>query len=142
METFENTWRINTGSAILLTQLCIPHMQTQTWGRIIFNGSIAAAMGGVVGPHYASSKSAIHGLIHWLAPRYIKYGITVNAVAPGLIKSTKMFGPDSQKDAPVPPVGRFGEPEEVASTVELLATNAYMTNKIIVVDGGLTSFTF
>ena len=67
VETHEQTWRINTGSAILLTQLCLPHMEAKQWGRVIFCSSVAAFTGGVVGPHYASSKSAMHGFVHWLA---------------------------------------------------------------------------
>jgi len=46
---------------------------------------------GVVGPHYASSKSALHGLIHWLSGAYCKMGITVNGVAPALIEHTAML---------------------------------------------------
>lgn len=91
-DVFETTWRINTGSAILLTQLCLPHMEQQGWGRIIFCSSVAAFTGGAVGPHYASSKSAQHGFIHWLASRVASKGITVNGVAPALIGDTTMMG--------------------------------------------------
>jgi len=92
IEIFEKTWRINTGSAILLTQLCFPSMEDRGWGRIIFCSSIAAFTGGVVGPHYASSKSALHGFIHWMGPRVAAKGITVNGVAPALIVDTNMMG--------------------------------------------------
>lgn len=91
METFESTWRINAGSPILLAQLCLPHMEKQGWGRIIFNSSVAALSGGVVGPHYASSKSALHGFVHWLGANVAKKGITVNAIAPALIEDTTML---------------------------------------------------
>ncbi len=92
IDAFEQTWRINTGSGILLTQLCLPHMESQSWGRIIFDSSVAAFTGGVVGPHYASSKSAQHGFIHWLAGNVAKKGITCNGVAPALIGDTNMVG--------------------------------------------------
>lgn len=65
IDVFEQTWRINTGSSILLAQLCLPFMEQQGWGRVIFNSSVAALTGGMVGPHYASSKSAMHGFVHW-----------------------------------------------------------------------------
>ncbi|KAF2493068.1 3-oxoacyl-reductase [Lophium mytilinum] len=91
IEEFEHTWRANTGSAFLLTQLCIPAMEAAGWGRVIFCSSVAAFTGGVVGPHYASSKSSLHGLIHWLAGAYATKGITVNGVAPALIQETKML---------------------------------------------------
>lgn len=92
IDVFEQTWRINTGSAILLTQLCLPPMESQGWGRIIFCSSVAAFTGGAVGPHYASSKSAQHGFIHWLASRVASKGVTVNGVAPALIGDTTMMG--------------------------------------------------
>ena len=53
VEMFEETWRANCGSAYLLTQLCLPAMEKQGWGRVIFCSSVAAFTGGVVGPHYA-----------------------------------------------------------------------------------------
>lgn len=71
-EKFEESWRVNTGSSILLTQLCLPCMEEQGWGRVIFDSSVAAFTGGFVGPHYASSKSALHGFVHWLAGNVAK----------------------------------------------------------------------
>jgi 3-oxoacyl-[acyl-carrier protein] reductase len=91
MEAFETTWRINTASPFLLTKLCLPAMEADGYGRIIFNSSVAGLTGGIVGPHYASSKSAIHGLVHWLAGHLASKGITVNAVAPALIEKTAML---------------------------------------------------
>ncbi|TFK66067.1 NAD-binding protein [Pluteus cervinus] len=142
VEMFENTWRLNTGSSFLLTQLCVPHMLSQKYGRIIFCSSVAAGTGGVIGPHYASSKSAMHGMVHWIANRYAQDGITCNAVAPALIAETNMLANPSDELRKRIPVGRFGLPDEIASVVELLVCNAYMTNKIIVADGGWTSTGF
>lgn len=85
IDVFEEVWRVNCAGPILLTQLCAPYMEQQGWGRVIFNSSIAALTGGVVGPHYASSKSAIHGFVHWFGGNVAKKGITVNAVAPALV---------------------------------------------------------
>jgi 3-oxoacyl-[acyl-carrier protein] reductase len=53
VEDFEQTWRANCGTGFLLTQLCLPKMVEQGWGRVIFCSSVAAFTGGVVGPHYA-----------------------------------------------------------------------------------------
>ncbi|MCJ1277337.1 hypothetical protein MMC21_005149 [Puttea exsequens] len=53
VEVFERTWRANCGSAFLLTRLCVPAMEREGWGRVVFCSSVAAFMGGVVGPHYA-----------------------------------------------------------------------------------------
>lgn len=99
IDVFEKTWRVNTGSAILLTQLCLPEMEAQGWGRVIFCSSVAAFTGGLVGPHYAASKSAQHGFVHWLAGNVARKGVTVNAVAPAVIRETAMMGhPEGQAE--------------------------------------------
>lgn len=92
IDVFERSWRVNTGSGILLAQLCLPAMEQAGWGRIIFDSSVAAFTGGFVGPHYASSKSAQHGFVHWLARNVAGKGVTVNAVAPAMISGTAMMG--------------------------------------------------
>ncbi|PPQ68125.1 hypothetical protein CVT24_002951 [Panaeolus cyanescens] len=142
VEEFEQTWRTNTGSGYLLTQLCLAAMLEKKYGRVLFCSSLAAGTGGVIGPHYASSKSALHGLVHWLAMRYAKDGITCNAVAPGLITETTMMKNPSDELKARLPVGRFGKPDEIASIVEMIVLNSYMTNKIIVADGGATPSAF
>lgn len=53
IDDFEKTWRINCGSAYLLTQLCIPAMEEKGWGRVMFVSSVAGITGGIIGPHYA-----------------------------------------------------------------------------------------
>ncbi|KAK4502355.1 hypothetical protein PRZ48_005780 [Zasmidium cellare] len=145
IDVFEQTWRVNTGSSILLAQLCLPFMEQQGWGRVIFNSSVAALTGGVVGPHYASSKSALHGFVHWLGMNVAKKGVTVNAVAPALITDTAMLPRDEGSErnksmADRIPVGRLGQPEEIAETVLWLANVGYVTRKIIGVDGGSYPF--
>jgi 3-oxoacyl-[acyl-carrier protein] reductase len=142
IEMFEETWRVNNASHFLLTQLCLPKMLERHYGRIVFCSSVAAHTGGVVGPHYASSKSAMHGLVHWIATRYSKEGITCNAVAPALITETDMLPDEPAAYVEKIPVGRLGRPQEIASIVEMLVRNSYMTNKIIVADGGWTSSAF
>ncbi|ETI20371.1 hypothetical protein G647_08406 [Cladophialophora carrionii CBS 160.54] len=137
VEDFEQTWRANCGTGFLLTQLCLPKMLEQGWGRVIFCSSVAAFTGGVVGPHYASSKSALHGLVHWLAGAYAKKGITVNGVAPALIEETKMLPGASAELAARVPVGRLGKPDEIAETVVWIVKTGYVHNKVIAVDGGM-----
>ncbi|KAI0713773.1 3-oxoacyl-reductase [Earliella scabrosa] len=132
-ETFEEIWRTNTGTGYVLAQKCIPHMQEKQWGRIIFT----SRNWGIIGPQYASSKSALHGLIHWLSVRYCKEGILTNGVAPALIEGAYAPMPDYYPSKI--PIGRMGKPDEIASVVFMLATNAYMTNKILVADGGWTN---
>lgn len=67
---FEEAWRVNTLAPFRLTQLVVPAMLAAGWGRVIYCSSIAAFTGGVVGPHYASSKAALAGLVHWGSGAY------------------------------------------------------------------------
>ncbi|EME85161.1 uncharacterized protein MYCFIDRAFT_101069, partial [Pseudocercospora fijiensis CIRAD86] len=140
IQVFEDVWRMNCAGPILLTQLCAPYMERQGWGRVVFNSSIAAFTGGGVGPHYASSKSAIHGFVHWFGGNVARKGVTVNAVAPALIEDAAMLGEmdesGKKRIAEKIPVGRLGRPEEVAETVLWLVSTGYVTRKIIPVDGG------
>jgi 3-oxoacyl-[acyl-carrier protein] reductase len=80
----------------------MPFMEASQWGRVIFMSSVAGMTGGIVGPHYASSKSALHALIHWLAGACAGKGVTVNGVAPALVAETKMLP---------------GRPEELAKSM-------------------------
>ena len=133
---FEVTWRVNTLAPFQLTQLVVPSMVEKGFGRVIYCSSVAALTGGVVGPHYASSKSALHGMIHFLAMKYAKDGVTFNGVAPALIEDTTMLPQGSDELRARVPVGRLGKPEEVASVVQLMVENGYISNKVWAVDGG------
>lgn len=133
------------GSPILLTQLSLPSLPTlhpPFGGRIILNSSVAAFTGGSVGPHYASSKSAQHGFVHWLAARCAASGsgVTVNAVAPALVSGTAILPTGGKGEAELAkrvPVGRLGRPAEVAETVVWMVKTGYVTSKVVAVDGGL-----
>ena len=110
-------------------------MRSARWGRIVNISSVAAQVGGVVGPHYAASKAGMLGLTHSYAHLLAKQGITVNAVAPALIE-TEMVTSNLNAKADLIPVGRFGTVNEVADVVVLLATNGYITGQTINVNGG------
>ena len=112
-------------------------MESRKYGRVIFCSSVAGFTGGVVGPHYASSKSALHGLIHWMSKAYCAKGITVNGIAPALIGGTKMLPGDNEELAKLIPAGRLGDPDEVAETVVWMVKTGYVTNKVVGVDGGM-----
>jgi 3-oxoacyl-[acyl-carrier protein] reductase len=125
----------NLKSCFLLTQALLPAMRAQRWGRIINLSSVAAQVGGVVGPHYAASKAGMHGLTHFYASRLAKEGITVNAIAPALI-ATEMVSANPNATPDRIPVGRFGTVDEVASVAVMLARNPYVTGQSINVNGG------
>jgi 3-oxoacyl-[acyl-carrier protein] reductase len=112
-------------------------MRAQGFGRILFTSSVAALTGGIVGPHYASSKAGLHGLTHFLASRVAADGVTVNAVAPALIEDTGMLPGDPGELAARVPVGRLGRPSEVVDLALAVLRNGYVTNQVISVDGGM-----
>jgi 3-oxoacyl-[acyl-carrier protein] reductase len=126
---------VNLTSAFLITQGVVAGMRARRWGRLIFLSSVAAQVGGVVGPHYAASKAGLHGLMHVYAGHLAKEGVTANAIAPALIETEMVTSNPNAKPAIIP-VGRFGDVGEVASVVRLLAENAYLTGQTINVNGG------
>jgi 3-oxoacyl-[acyl-carrier protein] reductase len=126
---------VNLTSAFLITQRVVPAMRTRRWGRLIFISSVAAQLGGVVGPHYAASKAGLIGLTHSYAALLAKDGVTANAIAPALI-GTEMVTSNPRARAELIPVGRFGTVDEVAAAAVLLASNGYITGQTISVNGG------
>lgn len=126
---------VNLKSCFLVTQAVVPGMRARRWGRIINISSVAAQVGGVVGPHYAASKAGIHGLTHSYAALLAKEGITVNTVAPALI-ATEMVTGNPRATASLIPIGRFGTVEETAEVVLMLARNGYVTGQTLNVNGG------
>ena len=138
-EISEQDWdevlAVNLKSVFLVTQAVLPGMRAARWGRIINLSSVAAQLGGVVGPHYAASKAGILGLTHSYAHLLAKEGITVNAIAPALIETDMVSGnPNARPD--LIPVSRFGSVDEVAQVAVMLAENGYITGQTINVNGG------
>jgi 3-oxoacyl-[acyl-carrier protein] reductase len=125
----------NLTSAFLVTQAVLPSMRARQWGRIIMLSSVAAQLGGVIGPHYAASKAGMLGLTHSYAALLAKEGITANAIAPALVE-TDMIRNNPNVRPDLLPVGRFGDVEEVADVVVMLARNGYITGQTINVNGG------
>ncbi len=128
---------VNLRAPFLLAQRTLPGMRERGFGRILFMSSAAAFTGGIVGPHYAASKAGLHGLTHFLATRMAPFGITVNALAPALITGTGMLPGSPEELRQRVPVGRLGEPEEVADLALAIIDNAYLTNQVISLDGGM-----
>jgi 3-oxoacyl-[acyl-carrier protein] reductase len=138
-EITERDWdeilAVNLKSMFLVTQAVLPAMRKHRWGRIINLSSVAAQLGGVIGPHYAASKAGCLGLTHSYAALLAKEGITVNALAPALIE-TEMITRNPKARADVIPMGRFGSSDEVAEAAVMLACNGYITGQTINVNGG------
>jgi 3-oxoacyl-[acyl-carrier protein] reductase len=132
---FDTTIAVNLKSAFLCTKAVLPSMRAKQWGRIVNISSGAARGAGAIGPHYNASKAGMEGLTRGYAARLVKEGITVNAVAPSLIETDMMRGRADQ--AARIPLGRMGQPEEVAQAVLMLLGNDYMTGQTIALSGGM-----
>jgi 3-oxoacyl-[acyl-carrier protein] reductase len=132
---FDQTIAVNLKSAFLCTQAALPAMRAKKWGRIVNISSGAARGAGAIGVHYNASKAGMEGLTRGYAARLVKDGITVNAVAPSLIETDMMRG-RSDLAARIP-LGRLGQPEEVAQAVLMVLGNDYMTGQTIMLNGGM-----
>ena len=134
---FDEMLAVNLRAPFLLAQQTLPGMRARGFGRILFVSSVAAFTGGIVGPHYAASKAGLHGLTHFLASRAAGDGVTVNAIAPALITNTEMLPGEPKELKARVPVGRLGQPDEVADLALAMLRNAYLTNQVISLDGGM-----
>ncbi|MFD5542001.1 SDR family NAD(P)-dependent oxidoreductase [Streptomyces sp. NPDC127079] len=139
-DTWDTTMAVNVRAPFLMAQAALPGMVERGWGRVLFVSSISALNGGIIGPHYAASKAALHGLTHSLAAGVAAAGVTVNSLAPALVGGTRILPADAGEGRKLPapiPVGRLGTPDEVAAMAASMVTNGYLTNKVITLDGGL-----
>jgi len=141
-ESFDKIVATNLNGAFYMLREFTPFMLRQRSGRIINISSVAGVKGNAGQTNYAASKAGLIGLTLSLAKELGRKGITVNAVAPGLINTdmTRDLSREQIKNAvSAIAAGRTGEPEEVAHLVCFLcsAKAAYITGQVIAIDGGL-----
>lgn len=142
-EDWNRMMDVNLRGAFVCSQEVIGGMQQRSWGRIINITSIGGQWGGVNQIHYAVSKAGLIGLTRSLAKVYSKYGITTNAIAPGLVQTemsvNELNTTAGQEKVKNIPIGRIADMNEVASVASYLASDdaSYITGQTINVNGGM-----
>jgi NAD(P)-dependent dehydrogenase (short-subunit alcohol dehydrogenase family) len=139
---WEQILKANLTGPYLLSRAVAPLMMTRKRGRIINIASISAQTGGVsAGVHYSASKGGMVAMTKTLARDLAAYGITVNAIAPGQIDADpNLLTPEArQRVIEMSPLGRLGQPQEIAYAALFLASPmaAYITGATLDVNGGI-----
>lgn len=140
-EEFDEVIDVNLKGTFNVMRHAIKVMLKQKSGSIINISSVSGVIGNPGQANYSASKAGVIGLTKATAKEVASRGITVNAVAPGFIKTdmTEVLGESlKEKVTEGIPLKRFGEVEEIADTVVFLARNRYVTGQVIAVDGGLS----
>ena len=147
LETYERTMDINVKGVLLGCRAAIPVMQKQGKGSIINVASFVAHMGAAT-PQiaYTASKGAVLAMTREIAVTYARQGIRANSLCPGPIMTpllAKFLSDDAKKQRRLVhiPMGRFGEPHEIAQGALFLASDesSWMTGQSLIIDGGITA---
>jgi 3-oxoacyl-[acyl-carrier protein] reductase len=141
-EDWSRVLQINLTGTFNCMKVVLRPMVKNRYGRIVNVSSVVGIRGNVGQANYAASKAGIIGLTKSVAREVSRYGVTVNAVAPGFIDTpmTRELGEEKRQEfISQIPMGREGTPEEVADLVSYLVQDeaAYITGEIVRIDGGL-----
>lgn len=142
LDEWDLVMKVNITAPFRLSQLVLPGMVRQRWGRIVnISSKGGRSPGGVAAIHYVTTKSGMLGFTRSLARDFAAHGITVNALAPGRIETPMTSGSAPEVQARMVasiPVGRMGKPEEVGALVTFLASEAagFITGATIDINGG------
>jgi 3-oxoacyl-[acyl-carrier protein] reductase len=141
-DEWEHVLATNLSGVFRMTRRAVKGMMRARYGRVV---NIASVVGGVRGnagqANYAASKAGVVGFTRSVAAEVARRGVTVNAVAPGLVETELTAGIDADRFLDAVPARRAGTPEEVAACVRFLASEdaSYVTGTTLTVDGGLTA---
>jgi len=142
METFDEVMRINARGFVLCTRAAIPEMLKRGGGSMVYTTSGAAFMGETVRLAYAMSKLSAHALVRHVANRFGHDGIRANAIAPGVVSHARfeaVMDPEVVKAmAARIPIGRLGQPDDIAAMGALLMSDegSFISGQVLSVDGG------
>jgi acetoacetyl-CoA reductase len=140
-DDWNEVMRINLGGCFNMAKATFPGMRERGWGRIVNIGSINGQAGQYGQVNYAAAKSGIHGFTKALAQEGAKFGVTVNAIAPGYIDTDMVAAvppPVLEKIVAKIPVGRLGQAEEIARGVAFLTSEngGFVTGSTLSLNGG------
>jgi acetoacetyl-CoA reductase len=140
-EDWHEVMRINLGGCFNMAKACFPGMRERGWGRIVNIGSINGQAGQYGQVNYAAAKSGIHGFTKALAQEGARFGVTVNAIAPGYIDTDMVAAvpePVLEKIVAKIPVGRLGQAGEIARGVAFLCSEnaGFVTGSTMSINGG------
>ncbi len=140
-DDWNEVMRINLGGCFNLAKATFPGMRERGWGRIVNIGSINGQAGQYGQVNYAAAKSGIHGFTKALAQEGAKFGVTVNAIAPGYIDTDMVAAvpaPVLEKIIAKIPVGRLGQADEIARGVAFLTSEdgGFVTGSTMSINGG------
>ena len=140
-EEWDTTMNVNLKGAFLLTQAILPNMMENKSGSLIYIGSVAGRAYGLIGgPHYAASKAAVQVFGRYIARVGAPYGIRSNCVLPGPTETNMIAGlPEGTLDVSKFPLGRLGQPADVAQAILYLSSPAssWVTGVWLDVNGGM-----
>jgi len=138
-EQWDNVLKTNLDSFFVVTRLVLNSMLGRKYGRIINIVSLSGIKGLAGQTNYSAAKAGVIGATKALAQEVARQGITVNALAPGFIKTDMTEGLDEKELKALIPAKRFGLPEEVAHAAAFFASPeaAYITGQVLSINGGL-----
>lgn len=148
-ETFDTNLELNLKSAFFVTREALPHLQQGGDSSVVFVSTINALLGGFSEVGYATAKAGLHSLVRSLTADYGSDQVRFNVVCPGSVIGDSEIWQQREEEHPgmlqdieeLYPVGRYGEPEDVAEAIWFLTTEraAWISGVVLPVDGGLSA---